>query len=254
MNADTKPDLSQYILFIPQSLNYTYQVNLYLNEELIANYDMSVKFMGYKKKLSVIELNRTNEIVNSAITVQNHAVEFAKKCGQILYPVELLVDEQANIIGINNHKQIIERWLKNSPILSAYYLGEVAENYLMQSAEIIQNPNALLAVLQSDYFVTAYFTPLIRYLNDAIISRQFYLPMPVIIQIQQVASKIENDTDCFNVTATGKAVQSTEIAFLINASYTVQKQRVNIAAANFSVQEINQENVSKTMVQIKLKN
>ena len=254
MNANTTPNLSEFITFKPQKFNDTYEVTLAFNEQLIATYSMSVKFMGYKKKLSVIELNRTKEIINAAATVQNNATELAKKCGEILYPVELLADEQANIVGINNHKIIIDRWLYNSPALFAYFPEEVAENYLKQTAQIIQEPNALLAVLQRDFFVTAYFTPFIRYINTAILTRKFYLPIPVTIQIEQVATKIENDPDCYMVTATGKAVQSAEIEFSINANYTLNKHTNNLAYATFSVQTINDNNLSKTMVQIELKN
>ena len=94
MNANTTPDLSEFIFFKPQKFNDTYEVTLAFNEQLIATYNMSVKFMGYKKKLSVIELNRTNEIINEAASAQNNATELAKKCGEILYPVELWVDER----------------------------------------------------------------------------------------------------------------------------------------------------------------
>ena len=254
MNANTTPNLSEFITFKPQKFNDTYEVTLAFNEQLIATYNMSVKFIGYKKKLSVIELNRTNEIINESATVQNNATELAKKCGEILYPVELLADEQANIVGINNYKIIIDRWLKNSPALFAYFPGEVAEIYLKQTAQIIHDHNALFAVLQRDHFVAAFFTPFIRYINTAILTRLFYLPVPVTIHIQQVVSKIENDPDCYQIIATGNAVQSAEIEFSFNGNYRLNKHTHNLESTNFSVQEINHLNVTQTIVQIKLKN
>ena len=72
--------------------------------------------------------------------------------------------------------------------------------------------------------------------------------------MQQVVAKIENDPDCYQVIATGKAVQSAEIEFSINGNYTLNKHSKNLAAANLWVQEINQLNVTQLMVQIKIKN
>ena len=84
-------------------LNERYEVLYYVSDSLVAKYFMEVKFVKRLKKQFVIEINRMDEVAGGNEGIQNHALDLACACGKILFPIKIVLDEDAKIIAINNH-------------------------------------------------------------------------------------------------------------------------------------------------------
>lgn len=236
INIANAQNASQGLIFNTEGLNETYDTAYYAGGALVAKYTMFIRFLKAVKKQSVIEISRGDEIEGNSAGIQNHAFDLAAACGKILYPVELILDEQANITGINNHKEIINRWLKQAPALVSYYTDDAVESYLAQTEQTIMNADAVAASMRRDFFISACCMPLnmnIRDGNAAKMQRRFYLPEQVTAEVQQSASAMKGDNEHFQVQLSAASLPGEPVSFEAEALYVLQRPSCRIESLDF---------------------
>ena len=86
--------------------------------------------------------------------------ELARKCRKPLETVHYLVGSNGIIIEILNHSRIVEDWYDTKMKLESEYTGDNFRKYIALNEAVILNPDALLAALKKDIFISQYFYPL----------------------------------------------------------------------------------------------
>lgn len=207
----TSPSPITYLpIFNPQGLNKLYKVQYKLTQQLpvqkevIIKYVVEVAALKSNKKNHIIQINRTHIESNNS---KNHAYELAEKCGQILFPIQFNVSEAAQITGLHNHQEIVNRWLKQSPLLLQYYSGEAAEDYIKETEQNILNPDAILNAMRRDLFCTLYFSSIYLTPNQ---------PLPAKLSFPGITNN--NESIFFEINTTSQAQDKNEHSLFIEMS------------------------------------
>ncbi|XZF14365.1 hypothetical protein ACTHGU_21495 [Chitinophagaceae bacterium MMS25-I14] len=230
-NSESISHHTQQLKFNPEGLDKEYEVAYYINNELLIQYNIAIEFIRREKKHYVVQLNRTDVESNGE---QNHAYELAKHCGQTLYPLECLINEQAEIISVHNHKEIINRWLKESVLIKQYYAGETADDYIAQTEETLMMPEKLLEVLQNDLFLKIYFMPVSSNVRDSPVIQQrvtYPLQAPVTFMTKHVASADPENGELYHVTISGIA-EDQNVDAAMKGIYMISKRSHHIEQAD----------------------
>jgi hypothetical protein len=121
-------------------------------------YEASVKWLdtdlnGY----SFFEIDRQSKIYINDIEADTIANELAEKVSSVLYPLQVVVDQEGEWVAIHNFEEVKERWeAKEAEILEAYP-GEETEKYLALYAKNLTSKQTLSFALSKDWFLRAYF-------------------------------------------------------------------------------------------------
>ncbi|MFB9110647.1 LysM peptidoglycan-binding domain-containing protein [Flavobacterium gyeonganense] len=146
--------------FLPQEISKEYKVQ-YTTEvgDQIDTIEMEVgvKWLASdKNKFHLFEIRRQSIHINNEIpdTVMD---ELAAKTAEVLYPLEIVVDESGKWIDVHNYSEIINRWEGVKTEILDYYEGEVIQIYIDHTECALENIDTLLKSLASDYFLRVFF-------------------------------------------------------------------------------------------------
>lgn len=93
--------------------------------------------------------------------------QIAYKCRKPFETLVLIIARNGEIIGINNHPDILERWAVVKERLAIEYSGKEFEKYIGLVNEAIINPEVFLSKLKQDIFISQFFYPIY---NEAFIN------------------------------------------------------------------------------------
>jgi len=117
---------------------------------------------------------------------------FAEALGSVIYPLQVITNAKAEIMGIANHTAIQQRWASKRERIARAYTGASITATLTAMDAVIANRDRLHnTIVTQDWFVSLFFTKF--YLSDAYpkATRQLRLPiLPYTFPIQYEA----NDT------------------------------------------------------------
>lgn len=138
-------------------------------KETTIAYQKSVRF--YPK--DEFGINYVSVDVTSKTFINNEepslvAEELALSCTKILYPIVFQIDKNCNILEIQNHQEILNRWKKQKVKNLDYYKGDTAKNYFESFEETITDKELCLYYLKNDWFYNLYFNTIYStYVSEA---------------------------------------------------------------------------------------
>ena len=144
-----------------KALNYGVILSLFNNDKVnTIKYEVSIRWISKIANNYVIDVNKISKTYINDKELDLMAEELAIKTASALYPLELIVTPKNEIIGINNFKEIQNRWIKVKEKIRDYYENEILEKYLQQNDLVIMDPDdgLLLNCLQkNDWFIHGFF-------------------------------------------------------------------------------------------------
>lgn len=146
--------------FFPSSLNKKYGVLITLekgDDSQTIKYEVNLRYLRQEEKEKVFELNRISKIFINDQETDTIADVLAVKVAQVLYPLQILIDENGSFSGIANYEQIQQRWYAVKEAIYDEYEGEWVEKYIELNEEVLNEKESIEFSLLSDYFIRTYF-------------------------------------------------------------------------------------------------
>lgn len=179
-------------------------------EKLKIHYEIEIK-----KNNSKVEIKRDKVYLNNQrpdLIVE----QIADKVGNIMFPLELELNENGTIKGTVNQQTILDRWLKLKPEFDDYYKGKEAEGIFQKIGKNIRSRSKFLHRIKDSLLYVIYFFPLYESFNeDKKHIFQTYLPLgedsgkipfEITISLNEEISK----TNKFLIRTEGKSILSEE--------------------------------------------
>jgi len=189
--------------FSPERTNENYKVQYTseVGDEVdVTEMNVNVKWLAVdKNKYHLFEINRTADIyINGKVpdTIMN---ELAAKIAEVLYPLEIVVDELGKWVAVYNLNEIEGRWGKIKNEILDYYEGEVVETYIEQIEYALESSDTLSELLASDYFLRAFFNGIhVAYTTNYSFENELTFPLEKnkesIFKVEQkVATHLDDD-------------------------------------------------------------
>lgn len=160
--------------------NILYKENIlrFDSKEFKKNYKVEVVFEEtiYDRTRIVYEVSVENLEVDSSgsflcyVTMKNFLInnkepdlimeQIAYKCRKPFETLVLIVAKNGEIIGLNNHPDILERWSVLKERLLIEYSGKEFEKYIELMQNAIENQDVFLSKLKQDIFISQFFYPI----------------------------------------------------------------------------------------------
>ena len=86
--------------------------------------------------------------------------QLAHKCRKPYETLVLIISKNGEIIGLNNHPDIIEKWNVLKKRLAVEYSGNEFEKYVQLTEDAIIKPEIFLSKLKNDIFISQFFYPI----------------------------------------------------------------------------------------------
>lgn len=162
----------QQILIHSNSINFNfnnfkkeYAVEITIDGE--TDGDLSV--ISYKAAVSY-----TKDIMNSyflaEVTITDFLLNFnypdsvmqiiALKCRKAIEKCVFQVNTKNEIIGLENYKEIVEKWSEIKAKMTQEYEGEIVNKYLAMFEKSLKNATILLKKIKKNLFINQYFFPI----------------------------------------------------------------------------------------------
>ncbi|WP_459210494.1 hypothetical protein [Aquimarina rhabdastrellae] len=143
-------------------LHRTYGIKINYNNQKRIQYLLEVKCEGYKKDIFTYTLVR-KRFFKDGKELDSTLEQLAEKSANCLYPLQVSVNQQGQIIAIANQKEIQERWETLKLELSKLYTGEPFQKYCSRMDKAVNNSKEILRSMNNDVLYDILFSKL--YLN-----------------------------------------------------------------------------------------
>lgn len=167
------------------------------------NYGVIINFLP--KKLSIhykIKVNRTAEfiaIIKEKTFVNNQEIDqtieqLFEKAEQVLYPLQILTNDNGSLSKILNRKEINERWKKEAePQLRKYYQSETGEEIINKLDQAFSDVNKKRDLLNRSLFYKLFFLPIYQGYQNFV--KDDYLSIYFAGISQEISYRIEYDLE-----------------------------------------------------------
>lgn len=138
--------------------------------------------------------------------------QIADKVGNIFYPLQLELCENAKLKHIANFPEIQKRWNYKKQQLASYYKGELAENFLNTIDNQFEYRGKTQRGILDSWFFVLYFFPLYEtFTDEKMYTFQVTLPIfpkqpKVLFEITLSINEEVSESQKFIITAKGKCV------------------------------------------------
>lgn len=188
LNLNPKP-ASVPFRFNPIHLKRTYGVMFTIGggpQEQQVKYEMTVSCMRrLNAQQYLFSLEKGQVYIDDKIP-EKLIDKLSESCGKIIYPLQVVIDQQGNFKAIQNAAEIRQRWQEVKPGLQQYYTGEIAESIFKYMDIAVEAPAHIYQSLCQDWFMALYFSGFYQEGSD-IMEREADLLLPVIPYTQPVA-------------------------------------------------------------------
>lgn len=156
------------IPFQPKAIHGIYGVNYYFHKKDTVpqrlQFEATVEYCGqYMDEYSIYRISKKEFVVNRNES-DEYLYDIAKKCADIIFPVTVLLDENAYPVLIRTD-DIVRRWSEKRTELDRYYRGETAKYYLNKVEEAVNDPVKMTQLISNDLFLSQLFA--FQYHNEA---------------------------------------------------------------------------------------
>ncbi|KMQ65441.1 hypothetical protein ACM46_05965 [Chryseobacterium angstadtii] len=148
------------VVFQPQNSFKKYGVTITIENDDHKNelkYEMSVRWLKTENKLHYFDIDRTSALYLNEEEVNEIADLLAYKTSQVLYPLQISVDEQGKFSAVENLSVFKERWPAVKEEVYKEFDGETVDHYCEKIEKVIYEPDAIDLYLKNDYFIRTLF-------------------------------------------------------------------------------------------------
>jgi len=143
--------------------NKHYGINLKIKqdqkEEQNLSFEFKIKSKIVTKNTSILNIDRINLKINDE--KPNHSTdELAYKCGKVIYPIEVLVTNNFELLKVLNHEAILTKWIKTKKEILKEDTNKSIIWYIEQMEKSIIEKELIIKTLKKDYFLAALFAPI----------------------------------------------------------------------------------------------
>ncbi|TRX36209.1 hypothetical protein FNW52_09290 [Flavobacterium sp. ZT3R18] len=187
------------LVFRPEELKKEYQVKYTIeNGENIdtMRQEMSIKRLLTKENdYFYFEIDTVSKLYLNGTEVDGLAVELAENTAQILYPLQIVVDDNGKWRDIYNFDAIQKRWEVKKQDLLEYYEGDTTDQYIAIVDKTLQSKGKLVNKLSSNWFLRAFFNGIhIDYTEKLEIEKNVFYPISTnIIEAQFLVKQKINE-------------------------------------------------------------
>ncbi len=185
--------------FYPLAINKNYGVLIVFekdNDSQSIKYEVNLRYLRQEEKEKVFELNRISKIYINDEEADGIADDLAIRVAQVLYPLQILIDENGNFSGIANYEQIKERWESVKERIYNEYEGEWVEKYIELNEEVLNEKESIEFSLLSDYFIRTYFNALYSEYPDKK-SKTNDVQFPVLNDVSDIKYNVKSEIEDF---------------------------------------------------------
>jgi hypothetical protein len=162
--------------FNPEQVNDTFGVMHTITEgEVVTTvkFELSIKYLKKEGSYAVFEINRISDLFINDEVANTIADELAVKVSSVLYPLQLLVNEDGTWEEIYNYNTIVKRWAKQKEKILKEYEGDWAESYLARNESVLSDKALLNWSLKKDWSLSTYFSAIfINYFDAFEVTKQ----------------------------------------------------------------------------------
>jgi hypothetical protein len=104
------------------------------------------------------------QIERTSITLLNNEYpelavdELALVTAKVIYPLQIIINYRGKFVGIINYEEIVKRWEIAKETIRDNFESEQAERYILYTEKMLQTEATLVASLQKDWFLKAFFS------------------------------------------------------------------------------------------------
>ncbi|EDM38115.1 hypothetical protein PBAL39_00832 [Pedobacter sp. BAL39] len=105
----------------------------------------------------IYQLNRGPLYINNSMP-EMLIDQLNASCGQVIYPLQVITGPMGDFKGVNNKKEILQRWIDVKPELERYYKGALPMSVIAEMDKALNDNSRLLNSILSDQFIAVYFS------------------------------------------------------------------------------------------------
>ena len=142
-------------------------------------YELSVTCMGVDEQGCFhYKLDKASKIFINNMEPDSMADEMAAMVSATLYPLTVIASESGGFEGINNFKDIQERWTKTKRAILNKYQGEWAEKYIDLNEPSFNDQGILERDLANDWLLCSFFNGVhVRHADKYSVDREILFPL-----------------------------------------------------------------------------
>lgn len=236
------------LVFQPENslLEYGVMITIENNEKKNEiKYNTSVRWVKYENGFHFFEIDRISNLFLNDEEVNEIADLLAYKTSQVLYPMQISVDQQGKFSNVENTDVFKERWSDIKDEVYKEFEGEIVDEYCQKIEKVLDEPNSLFIFIKNDYFIRTLFFGIYQKFNQDYLT-EMTETFPVINNAIEPSFKIEveidplkDDYDLINISGNGKLYDERSRYDFINGapfSLIIEENAVMNDDGNFRLQ------------------
>ena len=150
----------------PEKINHKYGfIITHLTKDLKIHYFITIKFIKYSRtSIPIYEINRSQVYINDRAP-DLVLYEMADKMAKSMYPFEISINANNEIVTIENYEEIFNRCKQTEKELRQYYVGDTTEKMIDNFNSHYKDVDYLRNELQNNIFFRILFFPSQKQLN-----------------------------------------------------------------------------------------
>lgn len=143
--------------FRPRAVHGVYGINYYFTknsgEQQRVQCEVTVVYCGqYMDEYAIYHVSKGEFVVNRNES-DEYLYDMAKKCGEAIYPLTILVDKHGKLTHVRTDN-VSRNWPEKRAELNLYYKGEMAEQYFNRVETFLNCKEKVRHVITCDLFLT----------------------------------------------------------------------------------------------------
>jgi len=190
-------DFTSTFKFLPENLKRKYGVVLVFQDEknkIQIHYEIDIICLGrLNEKDFKFEVFKNQVFINERVPDSIIDV-LAERCGNVLYPLQVKVNNIGKVTSILNHNDIKSRWEKEKESIKQSYKGSSYDQIINSMEKVISNPKKVENLFfQRDWFIKLFFVPIYNFNKLSKLDQNIELPfipykLPIKYSIKQFAN------------------------------------------------------------------
>lgn len=146
--------------YMPHQASYTVSISsecpFFSERKSTLSYDIEVKHLKIEGQESLIEVNKSNLLMNGE-EVHDAFNDMLLITGGSLDKVVVRVDSNGRVLGLENHDEIKKRWFDLRTYVESMYQGDVICEYLDGMQSKLETSDTMWDALSKCFFYTVFF-------------------------------------------------------------------------------------------------
>lgn len=223
-NTEDNKQKKQQVLFVSQDyvlpfrpfeLNHNYAVTYTIEKgEKIQTMEQNFNVRRLRPDTNqsdyhFIQIDKISDLLINGEPIDRRAYTVAEKTAELLYPLQIVVNQYGKWIDINSYNKLKDRWEKQRDNIREMFSGKTFELITKNIEDAINDNTVLVKLLSGNWFLRAYFNGIHRaYTRNFERERKLYFPAIAGVQdlefsIVQKVNPYLNDDNQIEVTQEG---------------------------------------------------